>query len=316
MVGGSSGARTERVSQPWAIGLVALLSLALASGCAAPPRTRPAAPVVPAAPLAPAAPVRPSLTESDRDSLLTQMAACHMLRVVRSGDVRVGDAAVFAAMKRYHVTVEQMLERADALLPLVRRESRVFEKGAEGACARLAEVTGVPSRMVTPPPPEGMKSAPAGGLWVRFQGELQPGLASQIAARLSQEHAVGLIIDSPGGSVAEARKLGRYLRAKGLNVAVDQTCASACIDVLAGGVSRYIVSGARIGIHQSSAPSTVGSHNTGQSYVAGSALYLREMGVDPDLALAAASVPPNKMYWISAQEAIKTRLATEVVRSL
>ena len=106
------------------------------------------------------------------------------------------------------------------------------------------------------------------------------------------------------------------LRAKGLNVAVDQTCASACIDVLAGGVSRYIVSGARIGIHQSSAPSTVGSHNTGQSYVAGSALYLREMGVDPDLALAAASVPPNKMYWIAAQEAIKTGLATEVVRSL
>jgi hypothetical protein len=151
---------------------------------------------------------------------------------------------------------------------------------------------------------------------VRFEGEISHGLAERLASRLRQEGAVGLIINSPGGNVYEARKIGRYLRANGLSVAVDKLCSSACVDVLAGGVSRYITPGARIGLHQSSAPSDMGNHNTGQSYVASSALYLREMGVDAELALAAASVPPNKMYWVSASEAIKSGLATQLVHRL
>jgi hypothetical protein len=306
------GIVTGHCMQSFRSGVTLLICLALLGGCATPARTRYAAPIRPA-------PARPTEIQSDSDTLLNQMAACHMLRVAQTGDLRISDAAVLSAMRRYRITPEQVAARADALLPTARRQTSAFEKGAEGACELLAAVTGVPSRAVRltgPEPAEMVAARPTGGVWLRFKGEIKPGLTNALAERLQREQAVGLIIESPGGNVSEARKLGRYLRARGLDVAVDQVCASACIDVLAGGVSRYLAEGARVGIHQSSAPSNIGSHNTGQAYVAGSALYLSEMGIDPDLALAAASVPPNKMYWISAREALKTRLATGLVRSL
>jgi hypothetical protein len=258
----------------------------------------------------------PVPVEVDRDGLLDELAACHMLRVSQARDVRASDTAVLAALEHYGVTAEQLAARANALLPLARREGLAFRRAGERACAQVAEYTGVQSRLVKSRAVNTADSADIGGVWVRYEGDISTGLANKLATRLRREGAVGLIINSPGGSVYEARKLGRYLRANGLYVVVDRVCASACIDILAGGVSRYITEKARIGLHQSSAPSDVGSHNTGQSYVAASALYLREMGVDPDIALAAASVPPNNMYWISTAEAIETRLATGLIQSI
>jgi hypothetical protein len=37
------------------------------------------------------------------------------------------------------------------------------------------------------------------------------------------------------------------------------------------------------------------------------------MGIDDSVALAAAAVPNNKMYWIALGEALETRLVTKVV---
>ena len=288
----------------WSLwGAVAVLTLSLVGGCAAPQRPGPG--TYQGRP--------PAQVRVDRETLLNELATCHMLRVSQARDARATDTAVQVALDRYRFTPAQLAARADALLPLARRETQAFARAGERACARLAKYTGVQSRLVLSRQTE---PARVDGVWVRYEGDIDAGLANQIAARLRKEGAVGLIINSRGGSVAEARKLGRYLRANGLNVAVDKVCASACIDVLAGGVARYVTEGARIGIHQSSAPGSIGNHNTGQSYVAGSALYLREMGVNPEVALAAASVPPNKMYWIPTSEAIKTGLATKLIRTI
>ncbi len=328
--GNRCGGQVRRVPRALWLGAVAF-ALVLLGGCAVAPQTqtqtRPRTPATPGARPAqtPAQTPAPIQAKPDRDTLVTDMARCHMLRVSQARDAGVTDTAVVAAMTRYRISPEQVAARATDLLPAARANGQAFAQAGERACFRLAQITGVASRLTRPKSvpqstprstPKSVQGTQAGGVWVRFEGEIGPGLANKLAVRLRQEGAAGLIINSPGGNVYEARKLGRHLRAQGLKVAVDKVCASACIDVLAGGVSRYITSAARIGIHQSSAPSSVGNHNTGQSYVASSALYLREMGIDPDLALAAASVPPNKMYWISTSEAIKTRLATDLVRGL
>jgi hypothetical protein len=284
---------------------VMALAVSWASGCALSP--------TPKAPSLPGQVAQPAPATLDRDTLLDELAACHMLRVSQARDARAADAAVLAALDRYGFTPDELAARADALLPVALSQGQAFAAAGERACAWLAEHTGVPSRLVRS---TGAEAARAGGVWVRYEGEITTGLATELAVHLRKERAVGLIINSPGGNVYEARKLGRYLRANELNVAVDKVCTSACIDILAGGVSRYITPRARIGIHQSSAPGSVGSHNTGQSYVASSALYLREMGIDPEVALAAASVPPSKMYWFSTSEAIKTGLATNLIRGL
>jgi hypothetical protein len=63
-------------------------------------------------------------------------------------------------------------------------------------------------------------------------------------------------------------------------------------------------------------PRRFSSHEGGQRYVADAFLYLREMGIDPDVAIAAASVPNNKILIISLSEALKTGLVTDVVERL
>jgi len=297
------------LAKGWALALL-LSGLAglMCTGCATAPGARTTPPQ--ARPVA-ATPAPPSLVDD--------MAACHMLRVSQARDAAVTDAVVVAALRQFKVSPKQVADRAAALVPQAQAMGQEFEGAAQAACARLAGYTGVQSvtvRAKVAPRSQGTGSVGSGGVWVRYEGEIGAGFADKVAARLGREGAVGLIINSQGGNVAEARRLGRYLRANGLKVAVDRVCASACIDVLAGGVARYVTKNARIGVHQSSAPTSVGTHNTGQSYVAGSALYLREMGVDPGVALAAASVPPNQIYWIPSAEVVRTGLATDLIRSL
>ena len=280
----------------------------MGSGCATAPRVSTTPPKAP-----------PVAARPDRQSLTDDMAVCHMLRVSQTGDVAVTDAAVVAALRQFKVSPRQVADRVAALVPQAEALGQGFEGVAQAACARLARYTGVPSvavRAKVAPEPQGTGSVGSGGVWVRYEGEIGVGFADKVAARMTREGAVGLIINSQGGDVAEARRLGRHLRANGLKVAVDRVCASACIDVLAGGTVRYITKAARVGVHQSRAPTSVGTHNTGQSYVAGSAYYLREMGVDPGVALAAASIPPNRIYWIPTAEVIRTRLATDLIASL
>jgi hypothetical protein len=146
--------------------------------------------------------------------------------------------------------------------------------------------------------------------------EIGAGFAGRVIRELRDKRAVGLIINSPGGSVAEARALGRYLRANGLRTAVDRACLSACIDVLAGGSERYATRNARLGIHQSKVPNRYSSHEGGQLYVAESFRYLREMGVDADVAIAAAAIPNDRLLLIPLKQALETRLVTAVVDKL
>ena len=179
------------------------------------------------------------------------------------------------------------------------------------ACDQLAALTGVPSSLV-----RFDATGKLDNTWVSVNGEIGEGFAETIIGRLRQDKAVGLLINSPGGSLFEARRLGRYLRANGLRVGVDGLCTSACVDVLAGGIERYVTSSAKLGIHQSKVPKHLSSHEGGQLSVVAAALYLREMGVDDGVALAAAAVPNNRMYWIPVSEALKTGLATKLVGEL
>lgn len=249
----------------------------------------------------------------DRDQLLTSIAACHLRRVVQNGDRGATDAVVVAAVEAYDFSVEQMVERANALTvaaadPAARASLRGL---ASGACERLAALTGTSPSLV-----RFDESGNVGNTWVVVKGEIQDGFADEVIGKLRSEKAIGLLISSPGGSLFEARRLGRYLRDNGLRVGVNSLCTSACVDVFAGGIERYVTSRAKLGIHQSKVPKHLSSHEGGQLSVVAAALYLREMGIDDTVALAAASVPNDSMYWISLDEALKTRLATKLVESL
>lgn len=277
--------------------ILALAGLMLLAGCVAP---------VPSRSTGGAPPAR-----IDRDELLSVAAACHLLRVGQTSDVSVTDATVIAASEKYGFSVQDLIRRSDSLLSSYRSRERELAATARESCARLATLTGVRPALV-----RFDRSGTVNSTWLRVKGEIGDGYANEVIAAIRKRRASGLIIRSKGGSVDEARKLGRFLRANGLSAAVDELCLSACVEVLAGGVGRYVTPGATLGIHQSKVPKQVSSHEGGQAYVAGAALYLREMGVDDTVALVAAAVPHDQIFLISTENALTTRLVTEVVRSL
>ena len=286
-----------------AIRLVTMLVLCLLlAACAAPGQPRPDQPEA-GEPL-------PGL---QRDDLLTGIAACHLRRVAQNGDRGATDAVVIAAVERYGFSVDQMIERSNALMRAASNpaEHASLRELSQGACEQLAALTGVSPSLV-----RFDETGQLDNTWVSVNGEIGDGFADTVIARLRRDKAVGLLINSPGGSLYEARRLGRYLRANGLRVGVDSLCTSACVDVLAGGIERYVTGDAKLGIHQSKVPKHLSSHEGGQLSVVAAALYLREMGVDDGIALAAAAVPNNSMYWISVAEALKSSLATRLVETL
>ncbi len=249
----------------------------------------------------------------DADELLSEIAACHLLRVVQNRDRTVTDAAVIAALDHYGFEFDRMIDRANALVRIAAgrpaQHAQMYDL-ARTACARLATLTGAASGLV-----RFGEDGSVDKTWLLVDGEIDDGFANKVIARLRGEKAVGLVINSPGGSLYEARRLGRWLRENGLPVGVNELCTSACIDVLAGGIERYVTTDARLGIHQSRVPAHLSSHEGGQFSVVSAALYLREMGIDSSIALAAAAVPNNEMYWISHGEALETGLVTKVVAS-
>ncbi len=290
------------MSQPApALSLVLLISLLLLGGCAGTPlgggANKPA-------------PLPPGMS---RDDLLTTIAACHLRRVAQTEDRGSTDRVVIAAVEGYHFSVRKMVQRANELTAAaVDPTNRASMRGiAVDACERLAVLTGTTPGLVRFDDSGGLEST-----WLVVDGEIHEGFADEVIGKLRAEKAVGLVISSPGGSLFEARRLGRYLRRNGLRVGVKGLCTSACVDVLAGGIERYVTPRAKLGIHQSRVPQHLSSHEGGQLSVAAAALYLREMGVDEVVALAAASVPNDSMYWITVAEALETGLATQLVESL
>lgn len=285
---------TKRLGAWLGIGtLAALLAL---SGCAQDRR-------------GPRAPTPPKPTAGARAELLSTLAACHLLRVIQANDSAVSDAVVIAAGERYGLKAAAMIERSKQLVREYRSQGPVLFALASDACRQLASATGATSALVRFEPDGRPRT-----VWLRLDDvEIAEGFAERAIAELHRRKAIGLVINSPGGSVFEARKLGHWLRANGLRTAVDRICTSACVDVLAGGVERLVTRTARLGVHQSKVPHLYSSHEGGQLYVADSARYLRDMGVAADMAIAAASVPNDQILLISLSEALTTGLVTGVV---
>ena len=144
-----------------------------------------------------------------------------------------------------------------------------------------------------------------------------------------------LVIDSPGGFFGGAAILGSMIRKLKMTVIVGRpvgevvtretgltsaTCASACVLMLAGGVSRYYVTGSRVGVHRSHTGPEVRDPAT-RAVVNGKVLhdevkddyirFFRQMGIDPRLADLVDKTPSEQIYWLSPQVMAKYRLARD-----
>ena len=168
----------------------------------------------------------------------------------------------------------------------------------------------------------------AGGV-LELTGTIDPGAADRVAAEVAAhgEYIKTVALNSPGGSVVDALKIGRLIRDRGFatSVAAGALCASSCPLVFAGGRERLATADSAIGVHQiyASAPANaLGSSlaNAGnamseaQTMTAEIARYMSEMGVDQEVWLRALETPPDRLSYLSADDLKRLNLATRITK--
>ncbi|MDX5372002.1 MAG: hypothetical protein LPK18_06160 [Pseudomonadaceae bacterium] len=117
-----------------------------------------------------------------------------------------------------------------------------------------------------------------------------------------------LLLDSIGGSAAEAIRMGRLLRETGFDTLVpsDGVCQGSCVYLLAAGRKRTVRG--HVAIHRPHFPAgeSARARLAGMPY--DTAGYLREMGVSPALASDMQAIEPQRMKLLTAQELARYRL--------
>jgi hypothetical protein len=120
--------------------------------------------------------------------------------------------------------------------------------------------------------------------------------------------SINVHLDSAGGSVDSAIEIGRFFRDSNSNVLVSagEQCASACLLILAGGVTRNVTG--KLGMHRpfletpSRTMTTEDVKKVATQNQERLRAYFREMNISERLADDMMMIPSSQMRWLSPQE--------------
>lgn len=147
-----------------------------------------------------------------------------------------------------------------------------------------------------------------------INGEIETGdlyvVKHEFRKSSSSPSSLATFINSQGGDVYEAMRIGRWLRTKTDHIAVnkDARCLSACVLILASGNIKHPIG--TIGIHR---PYLTGRSKNDvrtdvRTLLNDTRNYLDEMNVPVSLADEMFSTPPNEMKILSEQDLRTYRL--------
>ncbi|MBN9561362.1 MAG: hypothetical protein J0H14_11630 [Alphaproteobacteria bacterium] len=136
-----------------------------------------------------------------------------------------------------------------------------------------------------------------------LQGRIVKGDAARLTQALRGEKFSAVLLNSPGGSVLEARDMARAIRALRVPVVVPDraVCASACFMLFAAGRDRVAEPGAMIGVHSAS----VAGGNETMDTLGVTTLMAREAaqyGVPPAITGRMVTTAPGQMAWLTRGE--------------
>lgn len=174
--------------------------------------------------------------------------------------------------------------------------------------------------------------------WIAADGEIVDGDDKKLIHFITNndlDYQKLIVINSPGGNVSAALDVGRLIRSRGMRVIVGLTaemepegasrtfqsydsgiCASACVFILMGGVSREIADrDSKVGVHQfapvfdemGSIQSTTSSTQTAIALLQA---YAITMGVEPTVLTLASSTRPENMLWLEPEQMEQLNLLT------
>jgi len=121
-----------------------------------------------------------------------------------------------------------------------------------------------------------------------------------------------VILESDGGSVAEALRMGRVIRQMGFDTEVNTHCFSSCTLAFLGGVRRNVRGvGAEFGVHRVSTNARLDpaqALDMGQIAIAEIVEYSAFMGVDPSFVTALTAAGPDEINLLSHDQLLKYKI--------
>ena len=180
-------------------------------------------------------------------------------------------------------------------------------------------------RLAPLPQPEGATAQPmtfelVGGGRLMATGTITPGISQSFAAEAERhgEYIKTVVLNSPGGSVADALEMGRLIREKRFATAVEagKYCVSSCPLVFAGGVDRRAGDKAIIGVHQVAAIHSAANGpprdemSVAQNISARCQRYLGDMGVSLQVWVHAMETPHDRLFVFRPDELKSLNLVT------
>jgi len=179
-------------------------------------------------------------------------------------------------------------------------------------------------RLMPRPQADGAMAKPmnfelVGGGKLMATGTITPGISDAFAAEVGKrgDYIKTVVLNSPGGSVADALAMGRLIRDKNFATEIEpgKYCASSCPLVFAGGVERRVGDRAVIGVHQVAAIGQAGGlardeMNVAQNISARCQRYLGDMGVNLQVWVHAMETPHDKLFVFKPDELKSLNLAT------
>ena len=142
----------------------------------------------------------------------------------------------------------------------------------------------------------------SGAIVAQDAEKVAAGLAAAVERHKSDSKVVGLSLDSPGGLIVEAVKIGELVSTAKIPVLVTQhsTCASACFLIFMSSPAKFVVHGARIGVHSASLD---GRENASTSETTVRIARLaREAGVPQSVVGKMVTAEPGAMNYLSDNE--------------
>jgi len=169
---------------------------------------------------------------------------------------------------------------------------------------------------------------------IKFEGEIVRGDYSRLLTAINEKNSrseylikigkynkqpewmsKGIItINSGGGDVVEAMKLGRLIREKEYGIEVLGKCYSSCVYLLAAGLTRFAPAGfaafIQVGIHRPffTVPRGEQTDAAMKQMLERSRRYFEVMNINPSLADDMFSIPPGDINILDEEELTKYRL--------
>jgi hypothetical protein len=180
-------------------------------------------------------------------------------------------------------------------------------------------------RLVPLPQPDGAMAKPmtfelVSGGKLMATGTITPGISESFAAEISRrgDYIKTVVLNSPGGSVADALIMGRLIRERKFATEVEagKYCASSCPLVFAGGVERRAGDRAAIGVHQVATAISATSGpprdemSMAQRISARCQRYLSDMGISLQVWVYAMETRHDKLFVFKPDELKSLNMVT------